>query len=1111
MAWDPLYQKILTALRNRSASIDPTIFESRARAMLERAYPGLFPVSGGSDAGMDGGLGNNTLLVCTTSDDLIGNLTKNLEEHKKRGDGRTRVVFATSRTISFRKLKNLGARATELGFELIGTHGDDYFALALLQHPRFCNELLGIAFDPPALSALPRSPRHFAPHKVHGRENELAQVLALAESRKDLVVSGQPGSGKTCILSHLVEKKRGLFVVRDSIKDISQEVREVAPEVVLVEDAHVRLQLLQDLVIFRRESGATFSIAVDTWPGSEAEVSTALQLPPTSQIALRLLTLDEIAEVVRNAGLGGPDFLIHEIVRQAEGKPGLATTLASAALNGSGQAVYFGEELLRLVKVQNGSEAPKICALLSVISLGGDKGLDLRAASQALGISHLEGIEVTTKLAQAGIVSVMGEGAMSVRPPSLRYVLVRDQFSEGPLRIGDFECLCHDRSELCKVLVVAQLRGARFPDARLKELLHECDEDKLWEIYAHLGASEAKYVLTTFPERAARLSAPLLSYCPDETLNRLFALAVGDDRETHSNPGHPLRLIEDWAGEGPLKHSEALARRGSLLNAVCSWLRNPSNDPKVAFRVIPSIFSPGWNSNSSDPGAGMTITLSRGLVPESLIDEFPRLWTKLVEVLAASKHRRFVLAEVADELPGISFIRVEVPTSFAEKCKRVLRGFIESAAPLLEGEPAAQRRLAQIAKTNGLDVEVPLNREFMVLHPLRDPDLLGSEVREKQSHEIQGLASDWAKRSPSEVLEILAGFMRSSNDSKHTYPDFTFELAHHLAKLVDEPLEWLKGAVALDLPQAVSTSFIREVCVRRPSGWEEVLAELIQSESWRRIQAIEALLQAPEIPEKLLELALSRLRDGDEGWLDFSCRGMSKPVVRRLLRHRNPHVAGAVAIGTWESRTKNPIDPDLLADWRTAMLGVTHKEHWLLEILKSDQDLCFDWIKARLADQGLEWRQRDEIQKASAFLDSAKREALLELIPDDAAFDDIVRGLVSGNADLYRKLLGSSTKRKLHLAPLEGLLSPSWVELAVLALEKGYSVDEIASATYARMRGGWGPMSKHVESDVQNYAQYLEHPNSQIASITKLLHEWAEASRQRHLEWEQREAIYGRS
>ena len=106
MEKDPLYLKIIERLNGH---LDDQLFQSCAD-ILGNIFPGLIPFKGGDDAGMDGAIpslvNRSYPLIVTTSENLIRNLTKNLEKYKSEGGKERRAVFATSKFVTPRKIRN---------------------------------------------------------------------------------------------------------------------------------------------------------------------------------------------------------------------------------------------------------------------------------------------------------------------------------------------------------------------------------------------------------------------------------------------------------------------------------------------------------------------------------------------------------------------------------------------------------------------------------------------------------------------------------------------------------------------------------------------------------------------------------------------------------------------------------------------------------------------------------------------------------------------------------------------------------------------------------------------------------------------------------------------
>jgi hypothetical protein len=355
---------------------------------------------GGSDAGIDGaiadGEGEHFPLITTTSDDVIGNLTSNLEEYIRKGRKRRKAVLATSRYLTPPKIRNLYDRAAELGFTLVNVHSQDAIANLLYHRPEWYRALLGLTGNPPPLSAIPRTDRLLTNLSLIGREADLEW---LNQTIGDRLLVGQPGSGKTFLLHQLAQEGKGLFVIRSEIGEIAAQLRalqaDAAPlPALMVDDAQNSLELLRDLRHLRQEIGAEFAIVATGWPGAEESLAAALNHLPTAQIhRLDKLTQDEIVQVVNAAGLQGPNLLVHEIVNQAEGLPGLAVTLAWLCLQGDVRRVALGDFLsasvLRFLEPLVGQHASHVLATLAV---SGDAGLTMQA------VAHATSLPLTTYL-----------------------------------------------------------------------------------------------------------------------------------------------------------------------------------------------------------------------------------------------------------------------------------------------------------------------------------------------------------------------------------------------------------------------------------------------------------------------------------------------------------------------------------------------------------------------------------------------------------------------------------------------------------------------------------------------------------------------------------------
>jgi len=423
MLRDPLYNEIINRLNK---TLDPELFERCACDLLRTIYPGLVPIRGGSDSGMDGAIADNQgtafPLVSTTGKDVIGNLTRSLSSYLSDGGSRRKVILATSQSLRQRRRKNLEKRADKLGFTLTDIRSQAAFADLLYRSPEWCKELLNLTGEPPALSALPISNRPMICQTLVGREDDL---LWLKQNTGDLLITGQPGCGKTFLLYIFAKEHDGLYVVDDNIGKIADCVRSQQPKVIIVDDAHIKLSLVGQLKHMREEISADFRLIANCWPGETNNVATNLKVASSSIHELKLLPRPEIVKVINECGIGGPDQLVRLIVDQAAGKPGLAATLCHLCLNGDIGNVVSGRALFNEIQSSFGQIVGKeAIPVLAVFSIGGDEGKTMEVVANELCMSLPTLRTITTQLATGGVMDEVLQSKLRVRPQELRFALV---------------------------------------------------------------------------------------------------------------------------------------------------------------------------------------------------------------------------------------------------------------------------------------------------------------------------------------------------------------------------------------------------------------------------------------------------------------------------------------------------------------------------------------------------------------------------------------------------------------------------------------------------------------------------------------------------------------
>lgn len=1120
MLRDRFYRQIEQRLAER---LDPELFERCATDLLRRYWPTLVPVRGGSDAGRDGaiadGEGRAFPLVCTTGQDVIGNLTDSLTSYVANGGPRRKVVLATSQLLTEARRRNLEERAEELGFELVQVCDGAAIANLLYYSPAWCRELLNLTGDPPALSALPRTSRPLIDAELIGRDADLEW---LTTTTGDQLLVGQPGAGKTALLHNLARNGWGLFVVSDDLGRIAESIRAEQPAVLIVDDAHVDPDLLGKLVHLRSQVGASFRIVATSWPGDARTVATTLQVSAAQIRELEPLTRDEIVKVVEGAGLGGPSRLIREIVDQVEGRPGLAVTLARICLTGDVRDVALGAAIARdaytLVERLVGRTAVE---LLAAFALGGDVGMRLADVAAVLNLQFIDGRATLARLAAAGVIAEArrypGDPTrLAVYPAALRHVLVRDIFFSPPaLDCDQLIARAPDLAEVAQTLVRARAVGAVIAPDTLRWVLLAAGSDDAWAAYAWLGQAEARWVVTVDPAVAVREAFTFLRQAPEVTLPLLLEQAIGDDRPLHAHPEHPIRQVQDWLQDTEPEDIEAVRRRALLVGAAATWLK-ASRDRRVGVRAACLALSPALHRVSTDPGAGMTATLHYGLLSSERLGEVVSLWPQLVDLLQQPGDVAWtrVLDAIEDWVyPSRKAHGVSVPTEIRTVMRSAAGQMLRACAALATDRPGVLHRLKRLAADLRDDVNIPTDPDFETLFAEWDrEDWRAAEAAHAQA--VRQLAAQWRELQPAVIAQRLAHLEREASLAEVRWPRGTPMLCAELARECMMPTAWLGAMTAVGVPADLAIPFLRRAAQLDEAGWENAAMVCVQRPEYGGA-VITLVLTMPTPPAPLLAQVLERL-DGFGQLVETWCLRGEVPTetLTQLLRHPDPLIAGAAAIGEWLCEPKGTVRPGLERDWRRALLRQERDEYWLGQILRGDSQLAHDWLWRwlTLPMDGLADRW-DTMEAAIDGLDADGRRCLLRRVPTRYPAEQIIARIVGDDVELYRALLADERLRRYRLAPLGGRPVGSWASKAQVALAAGFPPKEVAAAAYgagtALVTVEWsGNESNMWDEWVEQFSELAEASSIQMRLVAEEGVAIATRRRDRARAGERREAVY---
>ncbi len=1123
VAIDPYHQDILDGLRRR---LDPEVFETCAVALLRREWPTLVPISGSGDDGFDGAVDSETPgtsfpLVVTTGERLVRNFESSIDQEIGKGWKPTSVIFATSRHVTPRTRRKLRDEARERHVHLRQVYDQNWFALRLYEEPDWCKRLLRLTGRPQALSPIPATQRPVIGDRVHGREWEMQW---LKDHRSDCMVVGEPGSGKTFLLRDLALQRAARFLVDDDRAQIANDVRRLNPNAVIVDDAHVDPDRIGSLRQIRRELGARFYIVATSWPSGANSVRAALNVGRDSMLELKRIDADTMVRIIRSVGIAGPDELIRIIRQQAAGRPGLAATLAHLCLVGDIKEVISGEALVseiapRLSKTLGQDSS----GVLAPFALGGDSGVRQDRVARFLNESLVNVRSALAELAAAGVVGERPHSAVAVDPEPMRWILVKQVFGGG---VGSFQIepvlrIVEDRHDALHTLIGARTRGAPIPD--LERWLEEANDADLWTAYASSGAAAARHVLKRHPELIDQLAEAALVNAPETAIPMLLD-RWGLEHRLLAEPMSDLDRLKNWLNGFAMYQESAVERRVTLIRETANWweLRR---DGDRAIKAMCVALAPGFDYSALDPGMGNTFQRVSGILRDVDLRELTRNWLTVFTIVRDSERvpwgALFDLIENWLHPDG----RIFPPSKASKETRHLLQEFAgtmaKDLAAISSEHPGVQQRIGDLAGRAKLSLHLHRDFEFERLFPsgIYDRD----DWEEQHQHwleDVGELAEGLTNRPLDEVASVVARLDREAAlaDMHH------LRLGHlctKLAERVPKPARTAEALIEHKLAAPLIAPFLEQAAAAQDPDWIRLARRLLNDPDYRW-SAVQVVLTHQSAPTDLRCQALS-VAPGMPTLEDFMrarCREMSESTIAELLQSSDVRVAVAIALGYWCTH-RGEKDAAFGEVWRRAVLrsafeipGGMDSAYWVGDILARDGDLAVEWLMLNQSVRYSPHTSTSKVgEKTAGALDVERRGRVIQRLAGSdevAPTQKVIQLLVGEEMELYRQLLDSDGLTAQHLDPLQRELDGTWRQLAAMALDRGYTEQNVTQATIGHVWSWRGSESQMWERRRAAFEAVMDDADCRIVGIgqegVKEMNERKEAAMRR----EEAEAVEGR-
>ncbi len=739
--------------------------------------------------------------------------------------------------------------------------------------------------------------------------------------------------------------------------------------------------------------------------------------------------------------------------------------------------------------------------------------------SEALQIPQLDLRQITAALGSGGLVEVVAEDRLQVRPPAIRAVLVRDVFYSGPdsLKIGPLLQGTWSLASTAVVMLGARQRGAMIDHGLLENLSIAADTPKVWDHFAWVDAQCSNAILDRHLEQVCHAAPGLLNYASSRALHALLDADEANRATSATAVEHPRRRISEWLFpiDVDVAPDATIERRRTLLSVLEERVRQSRAGSGASFAwALSEALQATIDTTKPSPRSNREIIRVTGVASHAIIEQIVGLWPRLKMLLyhVPNKAVRTLFDQIENWcLPQ----RLSLVGTMSKETYALVR---EHGRQMLSDALAApncnrtwKTRAAWIAKWGKLDLQIETDQTFDALYAELDHAEDWEEQQRRRESELRAIADRLIERPMDEILQYLADIRSEAGEFGYRNANgYLRALYDHIAKNCKNPTYWLEALIERNAPTEFLIPFMHRLSSGDAIEYEAALNQLLDCEEYQPL-AINMVLRLPTVNEALLSIALALLDDlrvADDLWLRDS--GVQIPVMARLLDHRNSSVRAAAAIGEWQRDPAGTIRDELETHWRTAIRDVDPNHYVLKNIFEKDAVLAFEWLQSRIRSGDGRLSLHDcALHDAAKVLDREQRAWLLRLFDRKNYSDDCFDAVIGEHLDLFAEWLQHQSDGYLRLKPLDRDVSPHWERMALLALDAGVSPEELGDHCTPNHWGGSGPLSQHFVERIPIYEALASHSDERLRVAGKRGLEIMRSSAQRHLEQEHREEVYG--
>tara|TARA_R110002073_G_scaffold154858_8_gene310095 strand:- start:20335 stop:23766 length:3432 start_codon:yes stop_codon:yes gene_type:complete len=926
------------------------------------------------------------------------------------------------------------------------------------------------------------------------RDTCIGEIL---KANGDCLVSGQPGVGKTAVLSVVLSRSDGWFVKSGNRAELAAELNRVDPKIVAVEDAHGQTELLRTLRSLRQEHSLGYRIICDCWPMQVDDLRAELHLTAEAIHELGPISNKAVIQMAKDRGISGPDSFFHHLIRQSMGFPGRAAMLLQCC-NIRDQAdiqdFINGESIARWIKrfALRNSDRESL-DVLACLSLGRERGMSLSIVSEYLELSIRKVETMVAGFSASGLIEQSNWGGLVVHPYAIRPVLIRDYFFSVPRRSLEFFVKrWQTTSTVAMAAVDAYCVGAKVPIYELFDLADRADSHEVWDRLAAAEDDLADMVLDRRPDVFDGSLHTFLDRTPERSIELLIQRKPAPRAPHNNQPETDFQAVESWAKRG-YPEKKAVPRRRIVLDAISNQLSHGTS-AEQSYRFLPCVLSPEYRDTGQSAEDFDTFMLWGGLLPASDLKELHSFWDDIRDLLMCyppSDWTGIVDAMKEWLRPSVSG---SVNDDQREQLRLSARTVLPSLAELCKSDPAAVTEVRRLAEYHRVAIEVKVPVEYATLFPSepvyeRSSDSHKAFLTDCYERAV-GLGVKWSRRPPAEVMELIHFYEACAKRLGHSYPNYCDVIAMTIARESKHAGDWIDAAFSADVESIVVLKFLLEAANRTEPGCEQRLEKALTTDKYQADSICLLLAEIPNLPEQLVYQAIKLASPYGKVLYVSALRNEISPThYLELLQHENEKLRGMIASGIWGKARSAPEQADIYDAWTKAIAMNCNREHVLIEVFAAEPMVKKRWIEywSKKADSLFRsHREHEVVEAACKDVPVEDRIRLVANVHEEASLRDLlIKHLVGDSTDVFAALLKLESIGEAKLHPLRRMPDQTWERFAAEAFNAGFSESDIARASGLGWESDYDTVEDRYRSEIEAWDRIIARQTGVIQRIAR--------------------------